>query len=220
MIVLEPVSISETARYMGVRGEPDAAVRELIEKADEKARRTIVPKYVYRVSNVEFAENGVRLNDLGLTLTGDDIKSHLEGCVKAVVFAATLSAEADKLIRQAEITDMAGALAMDCVCSALIEQTCDKAEEEIFKEIKAAYRTWRFSPGYGDLPISLQNDLLKALNAQRRIGLTVTNENIMLPSKSVSAIIGISEQPVAVRTNKCEVCSMKGKCGFSAQCRK
>ncbi len=220
MISLEPVSVSEAARYMGVKGEPDDTVRKLIGQADETARKNIAPKYVYRVSSTEPFGNGVRLAELGLILTGSDIKKHLSGCGKAVVFAATLSSQADKLIRQAGVSDVADALAMDCVCSALIEQVCDKAEEEIFREVKAAYRTWRFSPGYGDLPIDLQEDLLKALNAQRRIGLTVTAENIMMPSKSVTAVIGISDIPVADKPHKCEVCNMRGKCSFSAGCQK
>ncbi len=219
MIVPEPVSVSEAARYMGVKGEPDGNIRRLIEEADIAARRTIIPKYVYRVSSVEAFSNGIRLPDCGVFLPGDDIKKHLEGCGKAVVFAATLSAEADKLIRKAEVSDMAEALAMDCVCSSLIEQFCDKAEEKIFRELKAAYRTWRFSPGYGDLPLSVQEELLIALNAQRRIGLTVTPENILIPSKSVTAVIGISEEPVHERTGKCEFCNMRGMCAFSAQCK-
>ncbi len=220
MIRLNPVSISEAARYMGVKGEPDDAVRKLIERADEIARKNIVPKYVYRISEAELLDSGVMLVNLGLLLTGNDIKKHLSGCRKAVVFAATLSSQADKLIRQAGVTDVADALAMDCVCSALIEQVCDKAEEEIFGVVKVAYRTWRFSPGYGDLPITLQEDLLKALNAQRRIGLTVTSENIMVPSKSVTAIIGISDVPVKDKPGKCELCNMRGKCSFSVECRK
>ena len=218
MIIPEPVSIRETARYMGVKGDPDGNVRRLIEKADVTARNRIIPKYVYRVSSVEILSDGIRLAGCGVNLPGNDIKEHLEGCEKAVVFAATLSAEADKLIRMAEVSDMAEALAMDCVCSALIEQICDKAEEEIFRDVTAAYRTWRFSPGYGDLPISVQQELLNALNAQKRIGLTVTPESIMIPSKSVTAVIGISENPVRERTGKCEFCNMRGKCAFSAQC--
>lgn len=219
MIVLETVSICETARYMGVKGDPDDNVLRLIEKADSTARKIILPKYVYRVSGVEILSGGVELSDCGVFLSGNDIKMHLEGCGKAVIFAATLSAEADKLIRRAEVTDMAEALAMDCVCSSLIEQFCDKAEEEIFREVDAAYRTWRFSPGYGDLPISVQDELVRALNAQRRIGLTVTPENILIPSKSVTAVIGISEAPVRERAGKCELCNMRGKCAFSAQCQ-
>ncbi len=219
MIVLEPVSVGEAARYMGVKGDPDGNIRRLIEETDVTVRMTVVPKYVYRVSGVEILSEGVRLPDCGMFLPGDDIKKHLERCGKAVVFAATLSAEADKLIRKAEVSDMAEALAMDCVCSSLIEQFCDKAEEEIFREVKASYRTWRFSPGYGDLPISVQEELVKALNAQRRIGLTVTPENIMIPSKSVTAVIGISEVPVHERAGKCEFCNMRGMCAFSAQCK-
>lgn len=218
MIRLEPVSVSEAARYMGVKGEPDEAVCRLIEKADEAAGKSIVPKFVYRVSEIEITGDDVVLKAFGFKLTGNDIKKHLSGCGKAVIFAATLSFEADKLIRTAEVTDMAEALAMDCVCSALVEQVCDKVEKEIFSEVKAAYRTWRFSPGYGDLPISLQEDFLKALNAQRRIGLTVTPENIMMPSKSVTAVIGISESPVGNMPSRCEFCNMRGKCSFSAQC--
>lgn len=220
MTELEPVSVSEAARYMGVKGEPDENIRRLIEKADSMARRMCSPKYVYRVSGVEVLDSGVWLPECGIVLTGNDIRTHLEGCGKAVVFAATLSAEADKLIRRAEVTDMADALAMDCVCSALIEQVCNKAEEEIFRQMTVSYRTWRFSPGYGDLPISVQDELVRALNAQRRIGLTVTPENIMIPSKSVTAVIGISENPVREKTDKCELCNMRGKCAFSAQCKK
>lgn len=218
MIIPEPVSICETARYMGIKGEPVGNIRRLIEKADITVRSRIIPKYVYRVSTVEALSNGIRLADCGVFLAGKDIVGHLEGCGKAVIFAATLSAEADKLIRTAEISDMAEALAMDCVCSALIEQICDKAEEEIFGEITATYRTWRFSPGYGDLPLSVQEELLIALNTQRRIGLTVTPENIMIPSKSVTAVIGISENPVRERTGKCEFCNMSGRCDFSEGC--
>ena len=111
---------------------------------------------------------------------------------------------------------MAEALAVDCLCSAGVEQVCDRAEEEIFENVKAKYRTWRFSAGYGDLPLDIQKDLLIFLNAQRRIGLTVTENSLLLPSKSVTAIIGISETPVERGKKGCESCRMKGNCAFSA----
>ncbi|MBP5580100.1 MAG: 5-methyltetrahydrofolate--homocysteine methyltransferase [Ruminococcus sp.] len=211
---LLPVSKAEAARYMGVKGEPDSAVSGLLDRAEKQVREKVRPKYVYLETDVSFTDRGVILGAMTEPLTGKDITRHLKGCSKAVLLAATLSQEADKLIRQAAVTDMAYSLALDCICSAAIEQVCDRAEEEIFSEHPAAYRTWRFSPGYGDLPITLQRSFLLALNAQRRIGLTVTDSSLLIPSKSVTALIGISERPVEKGGKGCAVCTMKDSCAY------
>ena len=211
---LDPVSLEEAARYMGVRGEPDEAVYGLLSRADEMVRTSLRPKYVYRETSVDLTENGVKLGCMDVSLTGKDISAHLSGCTHAVLLAATLSSEADKLIRQYSIRDMAFSLALDCVCSAAVEQVCEKAEEEIFASIDTPYRTWRFSPGYGDLPLELQSAVLAALNAQRRIGLTATANSLLIPSKSVTAIIGISDRPVRQGGSGCGSCNMRERCAF------
>lgn len=213
---LTGIDRAEAARYMGVRGEPDEKVMELIARAEQTVCERVVPKYVYREAEVEFTDEGVQLSCMPRVLNGNSIREHLSGCTRAVLLAATLSAEADKLIRQAGVRDMAEALAMDCVCSAAIERVCDAAEEEIFAEIGAPWRTWRFSPGYGDLPIDTQWDFLTALNAQRRIGLTATADSLLIPSKSVTAIIGISDTPQFRAESGCAGCSMHDRCAFAA----
>lgn len=211
---LDPVSLSEAARYMGVRGEPNEKVGELLREAERLVIGTVSPKYVYRETYVTFTDEGVRLECMDTPLTGKSITAHLSGCDKAVLMAVTLSSGADKLIRQYSVRDMSLSLAIDCVCSAAVEQVCDRAEEEIFSRIDAPYRTWRFSPGYGDLPLDIQEDLLKALNAQRRIGLTATANSLLIPSKSVTAVIGISDTPVKKGGRGCAVCSMRDNCAY------
>ena len=52
----------------------------------------------------------------------------------------------------------------------------------------------RYSPGYGDLPLAFQQDLFRALDCERRLGLTLTDSLLMVPSKSVTAIIGMKEK--------------------------
>lgn len=217
---LSPISKSEAARYMGVKGEPDQAVAELLDKAEKLVRERISPKYVYIETDVSFTEAGVVLGAMSESLTGKDIKQHLKGCNKAVLMAATLTQEADKLIRQTAVTNMAQSLAVDCICSAAVEQVCDRAEEEIFSRCSAPYRTWRFSPGYGDLPLSLQRSFLLALNAQRRIGLTVTENSLLIPSKSVTALIGISDEPIERENHGCAICNMRESCAYRAKGRK
>lgn len=216
MMKLEPISKTETARYMGVKGVPDFQTMEILNRLEPIVRERVRPKYVYRKTSVNFTENGLFLEGMGASLDGEDIKKHLSGCTSAVVMAVTLSAEADKLIRQTAITDMADSLAVDCLCSSAVEQVCNNAEKEIFSTINAPYRTWRFSAGYGDFPLDIQKDLLLFLNAHRRIGLTVTENSLLIPSKSVTAIIGISENPVKRGKKGCESCRMKDSCAFSA----
>ncbi|MBO7473748.1 MAG: 5-methyltetrahydrofolate--homocysteine methyltransferase [Ruminococcus sp.] len=211
---LLPISKAEAARYMGVKGEPDSAVSELLDRAEKQVREVLRPKYVYIETDISITDEGVLLGAMIEPLTGDDIRRHLKGCDKAVLLAATLSQEADKLIRQAAVTNMAYSLALDCICSAAIEQVCERAEEEIFSKLSAPYRTWRFSPGYGDLPLTLQRGFLLALNAQRRIGLTVTDSSLLIPSKSVTAVIGISDVQVTKGSRGCAVCTMKDSCAY------
>lgn len=212
---LDPISKSEAARYMGVRGVPDEQTQRLLDEAERLVREGIAPKYVYREAAVAFGEDGVHIEGMSAPLTGNDIKKHLTGCTRAVILAATMTADADKLIRQAGVRGMAEALAADCICSAAVEQVCDRAEKEIFAGRDNEFRTWRFSPGYGDLPLSLQRDVLLYLNAARRIGLTVTENCLMLPSKSVTAIIGVSDSDLKKGARGCAACNMREICAFS-----
>lgn len=207
---------NQALRYMGHKGEVPPVISEMVEKCEKLVLNEIRPLYVYRESPLEFTDKGVLLSDGNILLTGNDIKKHLEGCDKAIVFAATLSASADLLIRRLETSDMAEALAADALCSAAIEQVCDKAEHEIFQVQKYEFRTWRFSAGYGDLPISLQKSLTEYLNAQRRIGLTVTDNFLMIPRKSVTAIIGVSDTPLKKHgTAGCSACNLRDRCNFA-----
>ena len=214
MIALDHINKDEAARYMGVREVPAENIAGLLERCEKRVLNVIRPNYVYREAELEFTENGIRAGNMSELLTGSDIARHLAGCTKAVLFAATLSAEADKLIRQAAVTDVAESFAIDCLCSAAVEQVCDAAEEEIFSVIEAPYRTWRFSPGYGDLPLGIQGSFLKMLNAQRRIGLTVTDSMLLIPSKSVTALIGISDAPVSRGKRGCGSCNMRENCAY------
>ncbi|MBR5514000.1 MAG: 5-methyltetrahydrofolate--homocysteine methyltransferase [Ruminococcus sp.] len=191
MITLGEISKSEAARYMGIRTAPDDMTAELLDKYEEIVRSRLKPAYVFREADVEISAEGIYLSGLSVPLTGKSIAKLLHGCHKAIVFAATVSAEADRLIREISVTDMAAAVVTDSLCSAAIEQVCDRVEIEIFGDMPKEQHTYRFSPGYGDLPIELQKDLLVYLNAQRRIGLSCTDSYMLTPTKSVTAIIGI-----------------------------
>ena len=49
----------------------------------------------------------------------------------------------------------------------------------------------RKSPGYGDMPLSLSREIVAKLDATKRIGVAVTASDLLVPSKSVTAVCEI-----------------------------
>lgn len=215
MITLDKINRAEAMRYMGLgSSEPEKAIADIIDSCEKELLRVIRPLYTYAVFDISHTADGIEVVNTPLMLTGSAIKNHLAGCTSAVLLAATLGIEADKTIKRFQVSDLTSALASDSLASAAIEQVCNVAEEEIRQQVAPLNMTWRFSPGYGDLPLDLQRTFLTVLNAQKRIGLTVTDSLIMLPSKSVTAIIGLSEKEIEKRRQGCAVCNMRGTCQF------
>ena len=112
------------------------------------------------------------------------------------MFCATLSAQVDALIRRWESGDMLRALALDCCAAAAVEQMCDQIELELQGQFPGCSFPFRYSPGYGDLPLELQNPLLDLLDAPRRVGLCASASHILTPRKSVTAILGVADGPI------------------------
>ena len=150
----------------------------------------------------------------GLLLPGEALKAHLTGCGRAVLFCATLGAEGDGGIRRAERVDMARALALDCCAAAAVEQVCDRIEEELHGRYPGCYFPFRFSPGYGDLPLTVQNELLDLLDAPRRVGLTASSSHILLPRKSVTALLGVADRPIEQHKSSCLACPGRESCQY------
>lgn len=215
MIEIKSINIDEALRYMGYKKDIDIEnIRPLIKSCEERLLSVINPRYIYKIYDIEHTDNQVHILNSSIYFNSEDIYSHTEGCSKAVFFAATLSNNADRLISEYQVRDMTSALITDCMASAAIEQVCNHAEEIIKEDINGYYMTWRFSPGYGDLSIEYQKDFIALTDAMRKIGLTVNSNNILIPRKSVTAIIGLSKEPIPQKRRGCAICSMSKICQF------
>lgn len=108
------------------------------------------------------------------------------------------------------------AVAADAAASTLIEQLCDEIEGELRREYQARglYITGRYSPGYGDCPLALQSVFAAYLDTGRKIGLTVGSSGLLLPRKSVTAILGISQKPVTGYRAGCAHCVLQKTCQY------
>jgi 5-methyltetrahydrofolate--homocysteine methyltransferase len=169
-------------QFLGVRGETPPDIAELLDKYESLFVDVVSSRAVHGIFEAGIVWKIQR---------GSDIKTHLEGCDKIIILAATLGLQVDELIRQTEAADMAGAVVLDALASAAIEQVCDLAEADIRAEHSEI--TARFSPGYGDFPLEVQSELLGLLNAKKKIGLYVNKSNLLIPRKSVTAVIGVKK---------------------------
>ena len=213
-ISLSKVNRDELYRYIGT---PDDIVRGIIDKCEEELLKYVKPGYVWKMFDIEHQEIGVKVKGADVYLTGESIKKHLNGCKQAIMLAATLSGEADRLVRKYQVNDMAKAVIVDAIASVAIEQVCDLAEEDIKSYIPDMFFSYRFGVGYGDLPLSLEKDIIRLLDATKAIGLCSTDSNILTPLKSVVCVIGISDKPMEKGQKGCTTCNLKNTCKYRKQ---
>ncbi len=156
-----------------------------------------------------------------LALPGQDIAAHLAGCEACELLALTLGEGMEQAIRAAEATDMAAAVVLDAAASVLAEQYAGLAQQRLAGEAAAEglYLTSRFSPGYGDLPLELQGDFVRLLDAHRAIGLAATEHSLLTPRKSITAILGLARHPVSGALAGCARCALKEGCTYRKEGR-
>lgn len=206
------LDIREALRYLGVRGEPEAALLEQMTQVAAKLTGEIAPRYTYRVFDLERTDGGFALAGTPTVLAGATAERMLGGSHKAALLACTLGARFDRMLAEAQARDMARAVMLDACGGALVEAGCDAAQEELAGRFPGEYLTDRFSPGYGDLPLALQGELCALLDAPKRLGLHATDSCMLNPVKSVTAVIGIAQRPQPARVRGCGFCAMRKTC--------
>lgn len=219
---------AEILRYLGYGGQPlspelDARVDQMVARCLTVAR----PSGVWRVFDVagRGEKDGVpvlRLTDCVLELVGRSIARHLDGAVAVGVLAVTTGLALDAELRRRSLTDRVGEVLLDAAGSALVERAADEAEADVARAAAARGLTAgpRFSPGYGDLPLATQPTLLAALDAQRQLGITLSDSLLMAPVKSVTAVVGLfGPDAVPPALDPCDACARRDGCALRASGR-
>ncbi|NFL95877.1 methionine synthase [Clostridium botulinum] len=207
---------NQVLRYLGYKGQEfSSEINTLIEECIKEIKTLVTLRVTYKYSSVHI-NNQANLVDINLKLKGKDILHHLEESNKCCVMAATLGNKVDRKILYYEKVNMTKAVILDACATTAIEEYCDLIENEVKKEVEKDKLNinWRYSPGYGDLDISIQRELLKSLDAERTIGLTASSHNILIPRKSVTAIIGVIPKEVVVNKKSCSKCNKFSSCKF------
>ncbi len=202
---------SEVIRYLGYGSNtPDEKTLNLINELIALAEKTLSPKAIHGV--FEIADGKICGSDL--VLSGKDISAHTNNATKCIIFAATLGTKTEMQLNLFQKTDMEKAVIFDAVCDAYIEAFADNYCEKLRQDLKqnGLYINNRFSPGYGDFSIEKQKDIIATLKSDKLIGLTVTDSFVLLPRKSITAVIGVFDTEPTGKARGCESCNMQQQC--------
>lgn len=210
------VNKKEVVRYLGYRGisEPDEALDKMIDNCIAEMKKEVSPRYIYRVFPIDW-DDGCEF--AGIKVSSGNLLNNLRGCSEIVMMAVTLGPAPDMLVRKAEVRDMMKAYTYQAVGAAMAEAWCDEINDRIAQEAKerGLHARPRFSPGYGDFPLEVQKDFIKILEMPKKIGVTLSESLLMTPTKSITAVIGLSEIEMDCHRGGCEECNLHENCEYS-----
>ena len=194
-----PVDKKEILRYMGMKKEDEEIVGIIDEALEE-----VYPSLSYKVCYTHIPVDSDGCINLVSKVNSNNLKKNLKGAKEAVLFCATIGIEIDRLINKYSKLSPVKALCFQGIGAERIEALCDA----FCNDIKGEYNLKpRFSPGYGDFDVSYQKEIFKILEPFKKIGVALNESMLMSPSKSVTAIVGLTNEEADIK--KCENCSNK-----------
>ena len=199
----------EIWRHLGFRNgaTPDSAVQKRIRDVAAEVEAAAVPRYLSQPVTLRWPMHDTV--ELGtIQIQSRDLARHLSGCGQAMLFAATLGIQVDQLISRAAVRRITDAAIAQAVAAVLIEVYSDAVCDAIGRE--AAGEGWhlrpRFSPGYGDFPMEYQRNITEYLQTPKNLGLTVTDSLLLVPMKSITAVIGMAHTVQPCTDARCDAC--------------
>lgn len=205
------IDVLRVKKYALISGDVTENMNDLISECMEKMKQVLNCNSCFVTLPVSIDKDSVSFDGIGLE--SKNLSKLLIGCDKAIFLCATIGHEADMLIKRAEVTSKAEALILNAVASAAIESYLNILNEYFKTEFKEYDLRPRFSPGYGDVKLEFQKELIPVLDTKRKIGVTLTDTCLMRPSKSVTAIIGLGKGGCIHLDRECDECDFS-ECGY------
>lgn len=211
------VDRAEALHYLGYAGQPtDGLLDERVDELIAACEQTAKPGFVYRTFRVEETAAGVRLAGSSLVLKGDAIAKHLHGARECAVMACTLGLANEVAAQRMKAKSALDALVFGAAGSSLVECVADVCEAAIVADAakRGLHTNWRFSPGYGDLPLDIQPAIVRTLEADKKLGMTATDTNLLIPVKSVTAFVGLFDELREHTKQSCAGCACAAHCSL------
>lgn len=194
-VILDKSDYNEILRYAGWHGtKMDELTAGQLDESIALANKIASVRFVWKMFNINETDEGIALEGTDTILTGNSIRKHLKGSSRAVLFCITLGPSIDREVERLMLTNKGLAVFLNAAAVQMVEKAGDELQRLIDAKLENGAKTGqRFSPGYGDLPLSEQNDFMKLLDMERSVGVRLTESLLMKPFKSITAVAGIIE---------------------------
>ena len=198
--------IKENAlKYLGYLDNQVDSNTEILLNECLKELEQVTPKFMYQIYTL--THHPLTIKELNLTINYPDLIDLFDSCDRIVIIACTLGLQLDQQLRYYSKINLTKMTVMDALASSYIEIKGDEYEAKQ----NFGKRTFRFCPGYGNVPLELNKNLANALNCSKHIGLTVQESNLLLPQKSMIGLIGLGDEKL---TKHCFSCVNKENCMY------
>lgn len=187
----------------------DSFIESLIDECIEEVKSLSHFKVTYQCFHL--THNPLTIKETGLLFNSSDLSFYLKDCNECMIIAGTLGNEVDRKLKYYEYVHMSKALVFDAVCNAYIEQCLDEYQSEL-----PFVHTYRFAPGYGDVPLELNKEFYNYLDAYKHLGLSINNGGLFIPLKSIIGICGIGISS----SKSCMSCIKKQDCVYRKEGRR
>lgn len=198
--------IKENAlKYLGYQNQKlDQQTNLLLDQELEELKQFPF-KYMYKIYTL--SKQPLKIKELDLNIDYPDLIDLFDSCNQVVIMACTLGIDLDRKLKYYSVIDVTRMTILDALASSYLEYKADEFE----KQQNFGKRTFRFCPGYGNVPLELNHQLASALQCDKHIGLTVLPNDLLLPQKSMIGLIGIGDDKIK---KHCFSCKLKDNCNY------
>lgn len=206
---LHALDVKETRRYAGLAKAQFHEERIL--EACKEAQLLAKPQGIWHLYEYDPTSHQI-VGDPPLFIEGEKIQFYLKEAKKIIVLAVTIGEEIEKMVTEYfSLGNYSYSVLLDAAATTAVEAAADQMEKTLSPSIyaKGYQMKPRFSPGYGDWPLTVQPALLRFAKAAS-IGISLTDSMMLMPRKSITAVIALtSASQQHHRGSACTYCNQK-----------
>lgn len=185
----------EIYRYLRLEGsEPDEEIKGDVERNLNRLLKTAQIAKTAELRTISREENLLRFGTF--QTESRVLAENLKTSEYVVLFAITLGAAVDRLINRLTIVSKTDAFMTNACATEVLESYANSYCKEV-KEAAALYDLTthpRFSPGFADFGLEHQWPLIRTLKADKKIHIALTEGNMLIPTKTITAVMGLDQR--------------------------
>ncbi len=205
---------AEMLRYAcSKNADTDDLYSSVFDDAVKAAINLAEPKVIYEFFPISVRNDTVNFPDF--SVKSKNLSKNMHASDMGIIFAATLGIKSERELIKRK-TDSTSLVFINAAFTAILEDIINRTFLELREMLAKENRFLRprFSPGYGDFELLFQKDIFRALDLERRMGMALTENLFMIPSKSVTAVCAVSKTNQMCQLSGCEACNKKNSCQF------